>query len=280
MDEQYHVLIVRPSSHYDLFSDFLADTLPVGFEETDDAFIIRSEDELDTIAWGVEQFAEALQKALGEPVEVELELKKENTRDWIEQYREHIAPVEVGSFYVHPTWESPKEGAINIALDPALAFGTGHHPTTASCLKAVASHVTSKDEVLDVGCGSGILAIAALKLGAVVDACDTDSVSIENAKLNAEENGVSYRNLWEGSVSLTKEKYDVVIANIVADVLTFIARDLKRALKPSGKLILSGIMDKYEEKVLRSYSDCRLVERIQEEEWITLILETNKGEGE
>lgn len=280
MNEQYHVLIVRPSSHYELFSDFLADTIPIGFEETDEGFIIRSEDELDTIAWGVEQFAEALQKALGESIEVDIELTKEAASDWIAQYREHVTPVEVAPFYIHPTWEAPKEGMLNIALDPALAFGTGHHPTTATCLRAIASHVKEGDEVIDVGCGSGILAIAATRLGAVADACDTDIVSVENARENAEQNGVAYRSLWEGSVSLTKAKYDVVIANIVADVLTFIARDLKRALKPSGKLILSGIMDKYEEKVLRSYSDCAVIDRVQEEEWVTLILEKKEGEGE
>ena len=279
MGEQYHILIVRPSSHYELFSDFLSDTLPVGFEEIEDGFIVRSEDELDTIAWGLEQFAEALQKALAEPVEVELELRKEENSDWIAQYQEHITPVEVSPFYIHPTWEPSKEGALNIELDPALAFGTGHHPTTASCLQAVAKYVKNGDEVIDVGCGSGILALAAMKLGAVADACDTDPVSVENAGVNAGQNDLAYRNIWEGSVSLTKAKYDVVIANIVADVLTFIARDLKKVLKPAGVMVLSGIMDKYEDKVLRAYSDCSLKERIVQDEWVTLILELKeKGE--
>jgi ribosomal protein L11 methyltransferase len=157
-----------------------------------------------------------------------------------------------------------------------LAFGTGHHPTTASCLRAVAKYVKSGNEVMDVGCGSGILAIAAIKQGAVVDACDTDPLSVENAIVNAEQNNISYRRLWEGPVQESSEQYDVIIANIVADVLVFIASDLKKRLREGGILILSGIMDKYEDKVLRAYKTFELTERFVENEWVTLVV-TKKG---
>jgi ribosomal protein L11 methyltransferase len=276
LSEYYYELVVTPSSHLALFGDFLSDTLPVGFEETETSFIIRSEDELDTIAWGIEQFAEALQNALAETVDVELELTKHKNSDWVLAYQESITPVEVAPFYVHPTWDEGKEGMLNIAIDPALAFGTGHHPTTASCLRAVASYVKPENEVLDVGCGSGILAIASAKLGAVVDACDTDPVSVANALENAEQNGVAYRKIWEGSAAQAAQTYDVVIANIVADVLVFIANDLKKRLKSGGTLVLSGILDKYEDKVLKSYYDCAIVERIEQDEWVTLVV-TLKG---
>jgi ribosomal protein L11 methyltransferase len=272
MQQHYHRLVVRPSSHHDLFNDFLSDTLPVGFEEVDGAFIVRSEEELDTVGWGLEQFAEALGKALKEPVEVELEYSVEANDDWVSKYQESITPVDIPPFYVHPTWDQPKEGSVNIALDPALAFGTGHHPTTASCLKAVAMAVKSGDKVLDVGCGSGILGIAALKLGADVDACDTDPVSVENSKENASLNDVAFAALWEGSVNQRKVVYDVVIANIVADVLAMISYDLKAALKPGGTLILSGILDKYEDKVLKAFSSMELKERIVQDEWVTLLV--------
>ena len=272
MQEHYFELVVSVSSHHSLFSDFLSDTLPVGFEETDNGFIVRSEDELDTIIWGLEQFAEALQKALGETIELEcVQTKKENS-DWVETYQKSIEPIEIDKFYIHPTWCEPKEELLNIAIDPALAFGTGHHPTTASCLKAVSKYVQKNDEVLDVGCGSGILGMAAMKLGAVVDACDTDPISVENSIVNAKLNDLEFANIWEGSSSKTSKKYDVVIANIVADVLTFIAKDLKSALKPGGVLVLSGILNKYEDKVLSYYKDLELEERISQDEWITLVL--------
>jgi len=272
MQEYYHQLKITPSAYEELFADFLADTLPVGFEERDGSFIIRSEEELETISWGVEQFKEALEQALQKPIDVEIELTKEKNSDWVKSYQESITPIEIAPFYIHPTWDAPKEGMLNIELDPALAFGTGHHPTTAACLEAIASEVKSGDTVADIGCGSGILAIAAAKMGATVDACDTDPVSVGNTLENAEMNGVTFRSVWEGSAQQTQETYDVVIANIVADVLVFIASDLKRLLKEKGTLVLSGILDKYEDKVLKAYADCKVVKRIQRDEWVTLVV--------
>jgi len=273
MQEHYFELVVKISSHHSLFSDFLSDTLPVGFEETDDGFIIRSEEELDTIVWGLEQFTEALQKALGTTIELECTQTKQQNSDWVSNYQKSIEPIQIDKFYIHPTWDEAHPELINIVIDPALAFGTGHHPTTASCLRGVSKYVQENDRVLDVGCGSGILGIGAIKLGASVDACDTDPISVENTKVNAELNGVSFTNIWEGSASQTDEKYDVVIANIVADVLTFIAKELKGALKENGILILSGILNKYEDKVLNYYKDLEILQRIPQDEWITLVLQ-------
>jgi ribosomal protein L11 methyltransferase len=272
MQDYYYMLVVKPSAHIELFSDFLVDVIPIGFEETDDGFIVRSEENLETISWGIQQFAEALQSALGEVIDLELTLTKEKNDDWIAQYQQAITPIEIIPFYIHPTWEAPKEGMLNIVIDPALAFGTGHHPTTASCLRAIASYVNEDDTVMDVGCGSGILAMAALRKGAVVDACDTDPLSVENSIVNAQQNELSYRRLWEGPVQESNEVYDVIVANIVADVLVFIASDLKKRLREGGILILSGIMDKYEDKVLRAYKTFTLTERIVENEWVTLVL--------
>jgi ribosomal protein L11 methyltransferase len=272
MQEYYYSLRVTLSSHHSLFSDFLADTLPIGFEETDDGFIIRSEDELDTIVWGLEQFQEALEKALNETIELECKQEKLKNSDWVESYKQSIEPLAIGKFYIHPTWSEPNDKLINIVIDPALAFGTGHHPTTASSLLAISKYVKKEDNVLDVGCGSGILGIGAMKLGAVVDACDTDPISVENATANATLNGLKFHSLWEGSCSFTDKKYNIVVANIVADVLTFIANELKNALLDDGILILSGILDKYENKVLNYYKDCEIIEKIAQDEWITFVL--------
>ncbi|TKI69010.1 50S ribosomal protein L11 methyltransferase [Sulfurimonas crateris] len=276
MQEHYFELKVSVSSHHSLFCDFLADTLPIGFEETDDGFIIRSEDNLDTIIWGLEQFAEALSKALGENIEIECEQTKLNNSDWVQLYQDSVQPLTIDKFYIHPTWDEPHKELINIEINPALAFGTGHHPTTASALRAIAKYVKKGDRVLDVGCGSGILAIGAIKIGAVVDACDTDIASVENSRQNAELNSVEFENLWEGSCSESKGSYDVVVANIVADVLIFIANDLKNALKEDGVLVLSGILDKYEAKVLKFYQDFEILEKIDQDEWVTLILKKGK----
>lgn len=273
MNEYYYELVVKPSAHHDLFEDFLNDILPVGYEEKDESFIIRTEEDPQTIAWGIEQFAEALTKATSQAVDVDISVTKQKNSDWIAEYQKSITPLQIGRFYIHPTWNDPKEGSLNIVIDPALAFGTGHHPTTATCLQAVSNYVKEGMEVCDVGCGSGILAIAAAKLGAVVDACDTDEVSVQNTLENAKLNEVSLRNIWQGSIDKSSSKYDIVIANIVADVLIFLKKELKDALKNEDSLlILSGIMDKYEPKVLASYDDCEVVERITQDEWVSLVL--------
>jgi len=271
MQETYNELVIKPSSHLDHFSDFLASTVDVGFEELKDKFVVRSEDELETLAWGVEQFAEALSEALSEDITVTNEHSIQKNEDWITKYQEAVDSVEVGRFYIHPTWNEPSADLVNIKIDPALAFGTGSHPTTASCLRAISNHVEKDMKIIDVGCGSGILALAASKLGAVVDLCDTDILSVDNSKENFELNESTYSSIWEGSVNNTDKTYDVVIANIVADVLVFIAKDLKKATK--SKLILSGILDKYEDKVQKKFSDMKCAERIQDGEWITLVME-------
>ena len=272
MQEYYYELVVKVSSHLPLFSDFLSDTVAIGFEELDDGFVIRSEDSLETIEWGLEQFREALQKALSETIELESSHTKQKNSDWVSEYQNSIQPLAIDKFYIHPTWNEPSSELINIAIDPALAFGTGHHPTTASALKAISQYVKKGDTLLDVGCGSGILAIAGMKLGAKVDACDTDIVSVENSIVNAKLNNEKFNKIWEGSCSITDSKYDMVVANIVADVLTFISKELKSALNKNGILVLSGILDKYEKKVLSFYKDCEVIERIPQDEWITLIL--------
>ena len=272
MQEYYYELVVTLSSHHSLFSDFLSDTVLVGFEETKHGFIVRSEDDLETIIWGLEQFREALQKALNVTIEMECVQKKLQNSDWVKSYQQSIQPLAIDKFYIHPTWDAPNPDLINITIDPALAFGTGHHPTTASVLRAISKYVKENDTLLDVGCGSGILGMAAMKLGATVDACDTDPISVENSILNAELNGLEFAKIWEGSSSLVDKKYDFVVANIVADVLTFIANDLKKALKPDAILVLSGILDKYEKKVLSFYKDCEVVEKITQDEWVTLLV--------
>ncbi len=276
MQDYYYELVVTVSSHHSLFSDFLSDTLPVGFEETEGGFIVRSEDELDTIVWGLEQFQEALQKALGETIELECAQNKLKNSDWVEEYQKSIEPLAIDKFYIHPTWDKPSTELLNIEIDPALAFGTGHHPTTASALRAISKYTKEGDSLIDVGCGSGILGIGAMLLGAEVDACDTDIISVENSIKNAELNKLKFANIWEGSCSVSKNTYDIVVANIVADVLTFIANDLKRALKDDGILIISGILDKYEKKVLNYYKDCEIVEKIAQDEWVTFILRKRK----
>jgi len=227
MGEFYNQLVVKVASNHELFYDFLSDTLPMGFEETDKGFVIRSEDNLDVIAWGIEQFKEALQKALHSTIILDMIPSKEKNEDWIKKYQDSITPITIN------LWN-----------------------------RASSYH-----------CGSGILGICALKLGAKVDSCDTDKVSVENTHKNAVLNNVTHDNIWHGSVSSAARHYDVVVANIVADVLELIAGDLISSVKTDGILIISGILNKYKQQVLQAYSACKIVEIIEQDEWITIILQ-------
>lgn len=270
MQEYYFELKIKPKKRYDLFLDLITTLTQNAIEEDSGYIISRSEDNLSEIEYGIKAFAKELE------IECETELTKKKNEDWIRKYQDAVKPIEVGKFYVHPSWKESKEGKIDILIDPALAFGSGHHETTNSCLSAISEFVNKNDEVLDVGTGSGILAIAATKLGACSDICDTDELAIQNAKENFKINKTQAGNSWVGSVTMSKKKYDVIIANIVADVLIMISSDLKKNLKNNGKLILSGILDKHIDKVLSKFNNFKQLKIIHKNEWVTVVL--TKGE--
>jgi len=279
MQGTYTELTVTPSAYFDHFLDFLQTIFPDTIEITKSSFIVRSEEDLDDVVWGVHQFADALSKQFGKKVSVKTVVESKENIDWISKYREAIRPVEVGDFYVYPSWESPKDGKRNIMIDPALAFGSGHHETTSSCLQAINNYVKDGYAFLDVGCGSGILGIAASMSGATVDACDTDPLAVENAQKNFALNNQSLHCIWEGSATSAKEQYDIVVANIVADVLRMISKDLKKCTKENGLLILSGILDTKESSVEEAFCDLELIETIAKNEWRTKIYRNKDKNG-
>ncbi len=272
MEKSFYELQIIPSHFIDIFSDFIMDLGVEAIELKEKAIIVRSKDDTSEIEWGVQEFAKNISKITETEIEVKTVKSIKKDEDWIEKYKNSITPIEVGKFYIHPSWMPEKKDKIDILIDPALSFGTGHHETTSSCLEILGDIVKKNDEFLDVGCGSGILSIAASKLGAIVDLCDSDSLSVESAKKNFKLNGVRYRDIWVGSANDTLKKYDVVVANIVADVLVMINRDLKKRLEPDATLILSGILDKYLDKVLESFKELKTVNIIKKGEWRTLHL--------
>lgn len=276
MEKTYNELQLTPdSSVYPLFLDFILSLSDEAIEENDGTIILRSEEDLEMLVFGVETFAKELSVALGKEIHVETKLLTKENEDWIAQYRNSIQPLHVNDFYIHPSWVESVEGKKNIIIDPALAFGSGHHETTYGCLVLLQKYVEEGTELLDVGCGSGILSIAACKCGAIVDLCDTDeqatASAIENFKLNHE----NFNRIWTGSVQKREKEYDIVVANIIADVLIMLASDLQKAVKKEGLLILSGILDKYVDKVEQKFSSMKLVEKYQKEEWFTLVLQRN-----
>ena len=269
-DTYYELSIKLDDAFVDVVADYISNIYDEGLEFGEGEIIVRSESDLTFIKEALVSLCESLDR----PMQMEYKLEQKESIDWIKSYQDSIEPIEAGKFYISPSWYESKEGLINIKIDPALAFGSGHHATTFSCLGAISEFVDDTKSVIDVGCGSGILGLACTKLGATVDLCDTDPLSVESTRENFELNSEKYNSLWEGSVDKrdkTKGEYDVVVANIIADVLRFLAKDLKSACVDSGILILSGILDKKEALVIESFRELKLIKRTLKDEWVTLV---------
>ncbi len=206
----------------------------------------------------------------------ELALHEVAEDDWLESWKAQFTPLRIGRFLVRPTWSEVRsiEGVIELVLDPGMAFGTGLHPTTQQALEAVSTLPLEARSVLDVGTGSGILAIAAAKRGASpVVAVDVDPLAVEAARENAERNGVAIP-VGAGSAAEVPGRFDFVIANIVSPVLQQIAPDLVRRLAPGGTLFVAGIGEPAEAQTRDAFARAGLgvQERTQREDWVALTL--------
>jgi ribosomal protein L11 methyltransferase len=192
-------------------------------------------------------------------------------QDWVTLTQSQFQPVEITpDFWIVPTWhEPPAQAKRFIRLDPGLAFGTGTHPTTRMCLRWIASRKNLSIRVLDYGCGSGILAIAAALHGAQsVDAVDIDEAAIASTLLNAKANGVT---LHAGHPELAVGAYDNVLANILATPLKVLAPLLCSHVKPTGHLVLAGILERQAQELQQAYAPyCKLQVSDQEDGWILM----------
>lgn len=177
-------------------------------------------------------------------------------QDWVRATQSQFDPIKItDTLWIVPTWhESPNPEAINIVLDPGLAFGTGSHPTTHLCLAWLTQTVTAGSSVLDYGCGSGILAIAAKKLGAdEVVGTDIDTQAIQSSLYNAEQNQVEAK-FYDANAYQSKE-FDIVVANILSSALSVLAPALAKSCKAGGKIALSGILCEQEAAVSAIYAE-------------------------
>ena len=175
-------------------------------------------------------------------------LSNVNESDWANEWKKYYKPTKVGKkIVVKPSWEEyeKQEGDLIIELDPGMAFGTGTHETTSMCIRELENYVDETKTVFDIGCGSGILAIAAAQLGAKeVVAGDLDEVAVKVSKENCEINHVSDKVVVKhGSLfEVVDSKADVIVANIIADIIKILAKDVSKFLKEDGVFISSGII--------------------------------------
>jgi ribosomal protein L11 methyltransferase len=201
--------------------------------------------------------------------------------DWAEAWKRHFPVLRVGRrIVIRPTWRRHRRAPddVVLALDPGMAFGTGLHPTTRLCLQAL-EKVADADglagaRVLDVGCGSGILAIAAVRLGAAAAlGVDTDPIAVEATAANARRNAVARRiRVWAGSLPSGEGPFEVVLANLIASLLVTLAGDLAAELAPGGTLVASGIFVDREAEVVQALEQAGLTvtHRWAEGDWVAL----------
>jgi ribosomal protein L11 methyltransferase len=223
--------------------------------------------------------------SLGPQFVGELQTRIVNEEDWANAWKDYYHVTHIGKrLVIRPSWReyTPKDDEVVIELDPGMAFGTGLHPTTRMCLEQVEQRVWPGMRVLDVGTGSGILALAAAKLGAASVYCiDNSSVAVESAIANAAVNQLSERIsvvlgvLDDAEATRLAGQFDLVLANIIARVIGSIAPYLARVLTPGGILIAGGIIEERRHEAEQPLLDAglKLVGQVMIDDWVTLIMQ-------
>ncbi len=215
----------------------------------------------------------------------EIRISETEDTDWRDNWKSFFHSFEIENVLIKPTWEAveTKEDQIVVEIDPGVAFGTGKHETTQLCIRQMQKYLKDGDEVFDVGCGSGILSIIALKMGAAhTVGTDIDDDCIASTAANFEVNHLeqSLGDFYVGNLTDDKalqdqvgyDKYDVIVSNILADIIIGMAEQLKNALKPGGYLITSGIINFKEEEVKAALeaAGLRVVEINVQGEWVNI----------
>jgi ribosomal protein L11 methyltransferase len=222
--------------------------------------------------------------SLGSQFVGDLQTRIVSEEDWANAWKDYYHVTHIGHrLVIRPSWRTyvPGNHEVVLELDPGMAFGTGLHPTTRMCLEQLEQRVCAGMHVLDIGTGSGILALAAVKLGAASACCiDNSSIAVESATANAAANGLSERiavklgELDDTEAARLAGQSDIVLANIIARVIGSIAPQLAQVLAPGGLLIASGIIEerRYEAEQPLLATGLRLVDQVMIDDWVTLVM--------
>ncbi|MBQ8028961.1 MAG: 50S ribosomal protein L11 methyltransferase [Clostridia bacterium] len=233
-------------------------------------YIAPQENPLEAVAFLRERYT-------AEGIENEIDLSACKNEDWENNWKQYFHSIPVGKkLLIHPTWEEDydSQGRVVLDIEPGLAFGSGSHETTRLCLAALENHVDESKELLDIGCGSGILSVAGLLLGAKsAVGVDIDALAVANARENAKTNGFDETKfkVFQGNLTDKVEgKFDIVVANIVADIIIMFCKDVGNFMKDGAVFITSGIIDTRENDVLAAFEKYgfEVIARHAEKGWV------------
>ena len=241
------------------------------------AYFAEEDNIEDVLAYVNERLVELKEMGL-DLGEAKVEHEKMHEEDWANTWKQYYKPSKVGEkIVVKPIWEEyeAKDGELVVDLDPGMAFGTGTHETTRMCIQALERYVKEESTVFDVGCGSGILAIAAAKLGAkLAVGVDLDPVAVESSIENVGYNNLNNIEILHGNlVEVIDGKADIVVANILAEIICILTDDVKRVLKDGGIFITSGIIHDRVDMVCEKLeaTGFEVIEKNRDGEWNCIV---------
>ena len=286
MEVEDHVPLTEEETK-GMFIDILPDPGPDDGKAKVSFYLDMEENEKERMAQvekGLEELRSIVDVGSGQ-----MTLSETEDQDWINNWKAFFKPFTVGDILIKPTWEEiPEnmEGSLVIEIDPGTAFGTGSHETTQLCIRQLEKYLKKGDRVLDIGTGSGILSIAALKLGAsFAFGTDVDENAVETAGENGRVNGIGREqftpfvgNIIEDETLRNKAgfgRYDIVVANILAPVIIELAGEAGQHVKPGGYFITSGIINTREEDVKNAFlarPEWELVETVRQNDWVSITV--------
>ena len=275
----YEFTVTAPDESKDALLNKMSEMGCLGVSETGKRIIAYFKDTHDIIQLrdGLESFKGVLEQAGLDPG-FSFDYLYLSERDWNEPWKKRFIPMDVGEHLsILPPWEKRDNSRIPLIIDPGMAFGTGHHETTKTCLQMIErySKTSPKKRFLDVGTGTGILAIAASRLGfKAVVGVDIDPLAIDAAKRNAELNSLQNVDIQEGTITEVRGSFDMIAANLMSEVLISIAPEIAVRLNYSGIAVLSGMLNGQEDDVLHAMkrSGFSPIEVLVDGRWVSLVL--------
>lgn len=285
-----NLLILSTNAHADNFSDFVLENGAISASIQDQNLNKNNEEiifgephngpqqfwehtQINALFRNLNEAKKALKKLEKEfSIKLSVEFKEVQDEDWVKKTQDQFHPISINNkLWIIPTWHDVVDkNAINLILDPGLAFGTGSHPTTYLCIEWLINNIQKKSAVLDYGCGSGILSICAKKLGAdEVLGVDIDPQAISASIYNSQKNKVLIE--FSNTKKTTKFKADIIVANILSSALKVLAPVLASYCKKNGKIALSGVLRNQEKEITDIYSKWFSMKKSSyKDEWVCL----------